>query len=268
MSNAKDALVFHCSQPIITEDGLPIYGPNGKLMKGAPTHTLAFEKYDDNTIIIGWAKAHANDNYNKKAGRELAIERINATKNRINNFPDRPILQLTSVSDDFLPTAILQNNFNYYFTNAVSKMVDLDANDSVKIYFRTTSEHNTVCSYEVLTEDIIDAIEDENNNRITREKLIAEVNTQDFIFAIYNQNDKVYAVVQNHNEFYANGYSITAKESLKHKLIDIIEETGMSLVKNDEVILIDESLDTVEMIRTLCAAGLSYDFNLEAQFVK
>ncbi len=262
----SDNIIFHCSKPLII-NGEYVISETGRIVKDKPTHTLAFEKYDEKSIIIGWAQTHSNDSYNKKTGRTLAIDRINSTKNRLEKFANRPILQLNFVNEEFLPRNIINNDFNYYFLSAINKLLDIDTIDKVTIYFRSTNTHNTVCSYDIIKDDIISAMDEEYDNRKYNEKLIAEQSNNKYIYATYKGVNKTIFCIQDKAQFYSKGLTNELNDDIKDDINDILNSIGF-IDDIDSLIFEIDNMDECTLIKNLRICGLSYDFNLEAQFVK
>ena len=64
-----NTLIFHCASPVLDADGVMILNKKGQVIKKRTTHTLVFEKINEDTLGVGWAQAHPNDkgNINPKA---------------------------------------------------------------------------------------------------------------------------------------------------------------------------------------------------------
>ena len=93
---------------------------NGRVQKDNPTHTLAFCKFDDNTMIMGWANARGGDAYNKKDGREKATNRMDNMITRMVNFPNRKTLEVSNITSRHIPSQIIENDLEYYIAKARS----------------------------------------------------------------------------------------------------------------------------------------------------
>jgi len=261
-------VLFHCATPMLTENGEFIIKENGKIKKSVPTHTLAFEKFGENGIILGWAKAHPNDNYCKSYGRIAANERIEQVKNRLENFPEREITVIDIIDESLLPKAIISNGFDYFFERAVSKLIELDSVETVTLYFRTSKEFNTVCSIDVDAKDIKENIEITIAEKIAYEKetvcFLEEITN--YIFATYYHNNELQIVIQNRNNFYSDGLNLNSTEEIVNALDEELAEAGFELIIEGELIFIHPKLSELAVIKTLKSLGLNYDLNLESEF--
>ena len=262
------AMIFHCAKPLIDENGNLLRGSSGKVMKSAPTHTLAFDKYDNKTIIVGWSKAHTNDTYNRKVGRELALIRIEQTRNRLDNYPDRVVKELDDVTDQHLPESIMTMDFDNCFNQAVTKLLDIDELNDVRVVFRTTRELNTVCSYNIDIDDIIISIQEIYSLRSSHEKLVAENPESKYIFCTYHDDeDNLMIAVQSREHFYATGLDPKVDDDMVEALDPIMSSgDGFGVLKEDGIVLTNDTMSEIQVIRYLAAAGMSYDMNLESEF--
>lgn len=260
---------FHCAQPIVDANGEFVRTPNGSIKKKAPTHTLAFEKYGDNGIIMGWSKVHANDNYSKSEGSRMAIDRIEQVKNRLENFSNRPVLDIDSIDDTLLPSKVIDNSFDYFFEKAVSKLFNLDEIDTITMYFKTVKVQNTVCSIELDVEAIKENIENTINSKIEAEKEELYEFAGQFIFAtFYDDNDALNIVIQERAKFYTSGLDVKSTEFVVNTFDNVFAEKGFTVVKEDEMIFQNEKFSELPVIRILKDLGLQYDLNLQSEFVK
>jgi hypothetical protein len=122
-------VIFHC-----TPRGTAIHSKTVGMEKVPPTHTLVFERIDDNTLAMGWAVAKG-DSYSRKFGRESAIERVTHLITRVTSFPNRAITEVKEISIDVLPKKIVEGDFSFY------------VNRAVKIFF---SNENTLTDINVI----------------------------------------------------------------------------------------------------------------------
>jgi len=123
-------VIFHCT-PRSTE----IFSKTVGMEKVPPTHTLVFERIDDNTLAMGWAVACKGDSYNRKFGRESASERASHLKTRMVSHPNRTVTNIDAISIDVLPKKIVSSDFEFY------------VNRAVKIFF---SNENTLTNIDVI----------------------------------------------------------------------------------------------------------------------
>jgi len=127
-------VIFHCTpRETFTYEG--VTRPVSDILPETPTHTLVFERIDDNTLAMGWAVACKGDSYSRKFGRESAIERVTHLVTRVNSFPNRAITEVKEISIDVLPKKIVEGEFSFY------------VNRAVKIFF---SNENTLTDINVI----------------------------------------------------------------------------------------------------------------------
>jgi len=258
---------FHCAQPVLNSNGEFVLTPAGNIQKKAPTHTLAFEKYGDNGIIMGWAKAHTNDSYCKRDGVLIASERIEQVQNRMENYPDRKIMVISEITESHLPSKVIDDSFDYFFEKAVAKLIDLDAHDTVNLYFKTVKTTNTVCMIELDSQNIKDSIDDTMQRKIMAEK-DTDDNLSEFIFATYYDNDELRVVVQERSAFYSTGLNVKSTEGIVDSFDILLATAGFAVLNEDELIFTHDTYSELTVIRTMKDLGLNYDFNLESEFVK
>ena len=244
----SESLIFHCSQPILDADGAMVMNKNGKVLKTTPTHTLMFEKRDDNSIIMGWAQVHTKDSYCKKTGRKIATDRIEMINRRLDEYSNRKIHILPNVDKTFLPQHIFDSNFDYYFNRAVSKMFDINKLDNITLYFRSINQDKTVCSVEIKGSAIRSSIKFMNDLAITNAKLLAEKPGDTIFSTITQDNGNVLIHIQNRKDFYENG-------------INDISDEYLNIIKHVNTNKISEK----SIITTLSAMGFAYDPNLELE---
>ena len=150
MSVPNDVVLFHCAKPILDEDGNMITKTNGGVLKETPTHTLAFSRYDDNTIIMGWAASRVEyDGYNKKDGREIAMERIKHLETRLTDHPKRKIFDVNRLTPKHLPNRVITSNFDFYIDNAIKALLGVNRKDEFKVVFRSYLDEEPVCAMNV-----------------------------------------------------------------------------------------------------------------------
>jgi len=264
-----DNLIFHCSQPILDKDGLMIVDKKtNKVVKKPTTHTLVFNKLNDDTIVVGWAQAHKSDSYSKKIGRQMATDRLNLLKNRLADFPDRKVHQIPTATDEHLPKHVLANNFDYYLNRAVSRFLNLSALTSVNLIFRSVSQDCPVCQVAIDADDIQDSIDDNMHNSLTSAKANAEIESI-YLFSTHkNEDGALIVTVQHRKTFYDNGLDLGAQPDMTEILRQITELlTGLAVIE-DTMQLIATDLREYEVIGMLRELGVSYDGNLERCFIK
>lgn len=124
-------VIFHCTPRSTAVHTKNVVG----MEKVPPTHTLVFDRIDDNTLAMGWAVACKGDSYNRKFGRESASERVTHLVTRVKSFPNRVITEVKEISIDVLPKKIVEGDFEFY------------VNRAVKIFF---SNENTLTNVDVI----------------------------------------------------------------------------------------------------------------------
>ena len=255
----KDVL-FHCSKPVII-NGEFVLNKKKQVIKEKPTHTLAFRKYDNDTVILGWAKAHSQaDSYSKKVGRTIATERVTMLINRIEKYNNRKNTSIKDITSEQLPTNVL-DNLDYFMSRAIEQMFDIDSKDSINIMFRSPS--NEVYSYAVTTDKLKEIRDARINNIIEGEKNHNHTNAK-YIFAITPDNE---VVVQTRKSYYESGFmnELGAAETSTMDLM-FTEEEGFT--KIDPVkFQYNQKMTTLQLIRFMKKSGFDYDTNLEAQIV-
>jgi len=266
---SQKTIFFHCAQPVLNSNGEFVLTPAGNIQKRTPTHTLAFEKHGDNGIIMGWAKAHTNDSYCKRDGVLIASERIEQVQNRMENYPKRKITEITEITEAHLPSKVIDESFEYFFEKAAAKLVDLDAHDTVKLYFKTVKTTNTVCVIELDSQNIKDSIEDTIQRKIIAEKNEDVIGNVDFIFATYvNNNNQIRIVIQERGIFYSSGLNLITTEHIVNTFNNTFTNLGFNMINDNELIFTHDTLSELSVIRELKNLGLNYDFNLESEFIK
>lgn len=262
----SEVLIFHCSQPLIDADGMMILNEKGKVLKKSLTHTLVFEKLKDDTLVLGWAQAHKCDSYSKKVGREIAQNRLTLLKNRINDFPDRKIHKLETVSDDHLPGHVLSNSFDYYLNRAVSKFLNIDDINTVYLVFRSTNQDETVCEIAVQADDIRDSIAANSANSLATVKVNSEMDSE-YIFCTYKEDDIVNIVIQNRKDFYDNGLNTELHIDGVATLIDNMTEANTSFTNVEKLTQVTSDVREYDTVLAVRDFGISYDVNLEREFI-
>jgi len=246
----SESLIFHCSQPVIDADGIMVTNKKGKVIKHNPTHTLVFEKLDDNSLIMGWAQAHKKDSYSKKAGRKIATDRVELLKNRLLKFPTRTVFILDTVTEQHLPKHVMNSSFDYYLNRAVKSILDIDSIEFINIYFRSVSQDEPVCSIKIDIDAIKESIAISEKVRLANIKANAETKN-DVIFATFKQeNGNILSHIQDRKDFYENG-------------INHISDAYLNIIKN---IVIDGKPEW-EVILDFRNKGFSYDPNLELELI-
>ena len=233
----KNEVIFHCAKPITDINGNFIR-LNKRIRKHKPTHTLVFKKYSDDTIIMGWAAAHPNDNYNKKIGRELAFKNVNTVANRLVNFSNRKISNINELRNE-LPSIIIKNEFDYYLDCAINLMYDLSNVENLNLIFRGTN--SSIYKINVEFEDI--SLE-ELKIRAEETNMKSEI-----IFATYIENDKLFVSVQNRKDFYDNGFN---------------DEFNLEQIKDINTDDFTES----DLIKYMSEKGYCYDPNITLEFME
>jgi len=231
----KDHVIFHCAELITDIDG-NVIRKNKKVLKKTATHTLVFNRYSDDIIIMGWAATHPNDNYNKKTGVSIANSQATMINVRLNDFPNRKIFDIDSLYGK-VPTSISADSFDYYLDCAVSLMYDVNTVNDLKLVFRATD--NTINSIKIEFDDI----------SLDELKIVAEerhMRSQN-IFALIDDT----FVIQQRKSFYDDGfnkeYNDKCVASLAQQLTDLTDK---------------------ELLSSLSDLGYCYDPNLELEFVK
>jgi len=221
-----EPIVFHCSKIKTDNKGNELISLKTKrFVKDTPTHTLAFEKKDNN-VYMGWSAAHKKDNFNKKHGYKIATERLNVIKN-YSAFDDH--LFITVEKDNLkthLPLKVI-DNLNYY----ISKLFkENEIKEDITVYFKSPVNH--VC-YTIDKDDLIKHKQEIKKFNIDKYKTLSESTNHKDIFAI--KDSTIYTA--NRNDFYETGKYETYDSFISDKIIPVIEE----MTEN----------------------GYSYDFNLE-----
>lgn len=132
---SKD-LTFHCPGFAIGEGGWPT--------KTTATHTFTFRKKGDK-LLMGWSRPHLGDVFNKKIGRELAVERLNHIENRLDNFSERKIHEIDMITPKHLPNDILTSKLGEYVNRAVEAFYGEDAKD-IEVVFKSYNQKVPYCS--------------------------------------------------------------------------------------------------------------------------
>ena len=260
-----DVLIFHCAQPKYDADGMMILDSKGKVQKKNHTHTLVFDKLNDDTLIFGWAQAHRTDSYSKKLGREMAIDRLVLLRNRLKDFPNRKVHALESVTDQFLPKHVLDNSFDYYFNRAVTRYLDLNSINTVRCIFRSTDQDMAICEIKIDAEDIKESIEANIEVSVEAAKANSEFKS-DIIFCTTYNNGALEVVIQNNKSFYDDGFDGTYTDETRAAAVAIVDlSEGLSADGNQSIIYA-EDVKEYELILMIRALGISYDPNLESEF--
>jgi len=264
-----NSIIFHCASPVLDADGVMVLDKKGQVIKKKITHTLVFEKINEDTLAFGWAQAHAKDSYSKKKGLEVARERLRLLINRIENFPKRKVFKLPTITEIYLPSKVLDNSFDYYLNTAVTNLLELDNINSLNLMFRSTNKEEPVCEIEIAADDIRDSINANIENSIYSAKVNAEGGTGEFIFCTYPEDGKVMVVIQSRAKYYGYGLDIkpdvdiqrlaNAIVAAKNNLTFTQVENAITLVSTDR-----KEYDVIVALRNL---GLSYDGNLESEFI-
>lgn len=258
MNVPENVSLFHCALPILDENGNMVKKTNGGILKEAATHTLAFSKLNDNTLVMGWAASRVEfDGYNKKTGREIALGRIDHLNTRLNDHPNRAVYELEALTPKHLPNKILTTNFDFYLNCAVKALFGEDAPEEVNLVFRSYLTEEPVCSIVINLDEI--EVEDEELNG---EKVDSEA-TSLYIFASYvNDEGESIVYVQNRAD-YEEGYSDEVNDAMVNVLGPVVNNEGFVVVDQHKPILCHEELSEIDVIRALKANGLAYSGELE-----
>ena len=268
-------MLFHCSAPVLDDNGNIVIKENGKYQRGIPTHTLVFGKMDSTNMLMAWSVAHSvfdANKFSRKIGRSMAEGRFKRLHNMLMGDEVLDVDVVDGISNEILPSRVVDGNFDYYLTTASKYLfTEEELASGINLVFESAlicrEDEDGYYSYE---DPQIFAININFSEEVDEELVSEKADTGvvgDFIFASFENEDGEVIIHIQHNEYLSEGYSDNVDEDMVKFLSPIVNDGGFLIVDEQKPILVSEDMAEIDVVRYLKSNGLTYSLELENDLV-